>query len=156
MRLICDAMLGKLSKYLRILGLNTAHIRLLTELDKYRGEDGPSVFFTRRKTQMMPYKNTLYIKSDNVFDQLKEISGFIKPYVSMETLMSRCLSCNAMLVSVEKGEIEPFVPEYIFHRYAAFKTCPACRKVYWEGSHVEHMKECVKELIGTAGEEHGR
>ncbi len=29
-----------------------------------------------------------------------------------------------------------------------FKTCPSCRKVYWEGSHADEMQLWIREVMG--------
>lgn len=148
MRFICDAMLGKLVKYLRILGLDTIYITALTELNSFKSVDEPPYFFTKRKMQNASYKESIYIQSDNVMDQLKEIKGIIKPYINPETFMNRCIRCNTLLSDAKKNDIEMLVPEFVYHRYNHFKTCRSCKKIYWEGSHVEHMRGLVKEIIG--------
>lgn len=148
MRFICDAMLGKLVKYLRILGLDTIYATSLAQLANYKSEDEPPYFFTKRKAQKIAYNNCIYVKSDNAIDQLTEIKNIIKPHIDTKTLMNRCITCNALLSDVEKADIERLVPEFIFHRYDSFRTCQSCKKIYWEGSHVEHMRGLVKEIIG--------
>ena len=148
MRFICDAMLGKLVKYLRILGLDTIYITALTELNSFKSVDEPPYFFTKRKMQKASYKESIYIQSDNVMDQLNEIKGIIKPYINPETFMNRCIRCNTLLSDAKKNDIEMLVPEFAYHRYNHFKTCQSCKKIYWEGSHVEHMRGWVKEIIG--------
>jgi hypothetical protein len=82
-----------------------------------------------------------------VFNQLSEIRNIIKPYIDASAFLKRCIQCNIMLHDAEKDDIEGLVPEFIFHRYSIFKICPICRKVYWKGSHAEHMEKWVKEII---------
>jgi uncharacterized protein len=144
---LCDVMLGKLAKYLRILGLNTIYITSAAELDGYKDEYNSPLFFTKRKVQKISYSRCIYIESNDVLDQLTEIKAVIKPYIDTKTLMKRCIRCNTLLEDAKKNDIEGLVPEFIFHTYSIFKTCPHCRKVYWEGSHVEHMVKWVQEII---------
>jgi uncharacterized protein len=142
---ICDSMLGKLLRYLRILGFNTILITSMAELDSYK--NNPTIYFTKNRKQKAPCSNCIYIKSTDVFSQLAEIKDIIKLHIDAETLMKRCIKCNILLNHADKNDIEGFVPEFIFHKYSIFKTCPLCKKVYWEGSHVEHMGKWVKEII---------
>jgi len=144
---ICDVMLGKLSKYLRILGFDTIHITSMAELYRYKKEYSPPIFFTKRRRQKISYSNCTFIESNDVFGQLLEIRDIIKPYIDGKTLMKRCIQCNILLNNTEKDDIEGLVPEFIFHAYSVFRTCPICRKVYWKGSHAEHMEKWIKEII---------
>lgn len=137
-------MLGKLVKYLRILGLDAIYFRpSKKELEGVFEE--PYYFFTRRKKS--PYRNAIYIKADHVQDQLKEIKHIIKQYIDPSRIFSRCIECNKELEKIEKEKVEPFVPEYVFRTQEEFRICPVCKKIYWSGSHVENMSKWIKKLI---------
>lgn len=144
MKFICDSMLGKLAKYLRILGLDAVYFRPSKKAEETVFEE-PYYFFTRRKKS--PYKNSVFIKTDHVQDQLKEIKKIIKPYIDLSLIMSRCIRCNRELEKIEKEKVEPFVPEYVFNTQEEFRICPQCKKIYWSGSHVENMSRWIKELL---------
>jgi len=144
MKFICDSMLGRLAKYLRILGLNAIYFRP-SKKGAERVFEEPYIFFTRRKKS--PYSNSVYIRSDHVQDQLKEVKSIIRPYIDPSLIMTRCLKCNRELEKIEKEKVEPFVPEYVFHTQEEFRICPQCKKVYWSGSHVENMSKWIKELL---------
>ena len=79
-----------------------------------------------------------YIKAINPEDQLKEVLKFFNlgpPF----RLLSRCLNCNFELQPIEKEKIlsrlEPKTKKY----FDKFYYCPNCDKIYWAGSHKEHM-----------------
>ncbi len=146
MRFMCDAMLGKLARYLRALGLDAVYVRSASDMARYGMNGEASYFLTKRKFLGLSQGNLVYIKADNVIDQLKQIRTLILPYTSEKALMSRCTRCNTLLMDVGKDEVEGLIPEFVFHRYDSFKTCPSCKKIYWEGSHVEHMTEWIREL----------
>lgn len=141
---ICDTMLGKLAKYLRIIGLDTVYIKSIKELAEFKNKYDSPVLFTRRKTQKLLYSNSLYIESDNISDQIQQIKDIIKPYIEKKTIMKRCVRCNTLLRDVDKDDIETFVPEFIFHKYDNFKACPLCMKIFWRGSHAENMEKWIK------------
>jgi hypothetical protein len=146
MRFVCDTMLGRLAKYLRILGLDAAYIRNIAELQQYRSLPVPPYFLTKRLSGTV-YEKTLLIKSEKVREQLKEIAPMIRPYITLTKIMGRCINCNVELIDVRKEDIEQFVPEFIFHEYGSFKMCPICKKVYWEGSHAAHMGKLVDTVM---------
>ncbi len=145
MRFVCDVMLGKLAKYLRILGFDALYLRNLNLLDHYEGEDDPRYFLTRRRKALV-YKRTIYLKGERVREQLKELRELIKLYVDPNKFLARCINCNLPLVGVEKETIEHRVPEFVFHTYNAFKICPNCQRVYWAGTHTERMAELIGEV----------
>jgi uncharacterized protein with PIN domain len=150
MKFICDAMLGKLAKNLRILGLDAEYIKNTSSLQHYQGHTDPPYFLTRTSGKMhytMHYKRIIFIKSDSVKDQLREIKEIILPYIDQRKVMNRCIECNAELVEVEKINVEQKVPEFVYHQYGQFRECPKCEKVYWEGSHTAGMVQLVREMI---------
>jgi uncharacterized protein len=147
MRFVCDVMLGKLAKYMRIFGMDTVYARTGAEFEQNMAPDqgvGPYLF--TRRLRVRPCDRIVLIRSDRPKDQLREVWHIISPYVDTGNVMSRCIGCNAALVDVSRADIEQYVPEYIFHRYKSFKQCPACRKVYWEGSHALHMSQFIEEV----------
>jgi hypothetical protein len=142
MRFICDSTLGKLTKYLRILGFDTVSINDLDMLKEYKNLADPPLLFTKR-TKTKSYGPTIFIQTNRVQEQIKEIENTIKPYIDEKTFMTRCIECNALLELATKENIEARVPEYIYHHHEEFKMCPSCKKVYWEGTHMEHMKKWI-------------
>lgn len=143
MRFICDTMLGKLAKRLRILGLDTAYVRSDSDLASFKPNGEMPYFFTKRKVQRTLYGNAVYIESDFVTGQLGEIKKIILPYVSQVSVMKRCIVCNVLLINMNRDDVEGLVPEFVFHKYSLFRTCPSCKKIYWEGSHVKRMQEWI-------------
>ena len=139
MRFLCDIMLGKLVRYLRMLGLDAPYIRNAGQLKHYSDESSKTIFLTRRTLKDTSFDKCIIIKSVLVDEQLEEIKDILRPLIKSDSIMSRCIGCNTPLVNADKYEIERFVPEYVFHRYNMFSACPVCKKVYWRGSHAEHM-----------------
>ncbi|HBA53907.1 Mut7-C RNAse domain-containing protein [Syntrophorhabdus aromaticivorans] len=146
MKFICDAMLGKLAKYLRILGLDAEYANNPLVLDHYKGEPEPPYFLTKR-LKGITYPKVVLIRSDKPRDQLLEVKEIIRPYINREKIMNRCIECNVELADVDKYDIEQRVPEFVFHQYSRFRMCPQCRKVYWEGSHAVRMGDLIKEIM---------
>jgi hypothetical protein len=139
MRFICDITLGRLTKYLRMFGFDTASIKKLGALETYRNMADPPLLFTKR-TKPIPYQPVIFITSNDIVAQLEEAGHIIKPAVDRNSFMTRCIKCNTLLKVVTKEDIEGLVPEYIYHNHKQFKTCPSCKKVYWEGTHTERMR----------------
>ena len=153
MKFLADHMLGKLAKELRMLGYDTLY---------YRGENGyPLIKLAReegrviltRNSKLLPKRSEdhiIRITEDKPSLQLKELIR--KGYVSLneEKLYSRCLLCNAPLDKISRDEAEGKVPDFIFYQHKEFSRCPRCLRIYWAGSHLDHMEEKVKELFRSS------
>lgn len=145
---VCDAMLGKLARYLRMLGLDAPYAR--------RGEDRLSLpegraqmLFLTKSAAKAGRPGTILVHSNDPKEQLLEIKGHIEPYIAADSAMTRCIECNVPLARARKDDIEPFVPEYVYHHNDEFRTCPSCHKVYWEGSHAHEMKVWMEDFYGS-------
>lgn len=146
MKFICDAMLGKLAKYLRILGFDAIYSKNANILEVYQSSQDPPYFLTRR-AKAFAYRRVILIKSDRVRDQISEIRDLIRPSIDPVKIMNRCIVCNAELADVDKINVEQKVPEFVYHQYRQFRECPKCGKVYWEGSHASGMARLVEEIM---------
>jgi uncharacterized protein with PIN domain len=146
---IADKTLGKLAKWLRILGYDTVYWLSddLTGLLSRALEEGRSLI--TKDTKLYQRKGTvraLLIREDNPFLQIQEVVRHFQLPLNKKMLFSRCLTCNAILEEVVPEEVKEEVPDYIYHTHQAFSRCPSCRKVYWAGSHYGHMAKVVERL----------
>jgi hypothetical protein len=86
-----------------------------------------------------------FVRGKNPQEQLREVIQFfnIRP---LENAMQRCLVCNGRLEAVAKEDILHLIEPKTVHFYNEFSQCVQCRKVYWEGSHFDKMKQSLEEL----------
>ncbi|HOC46528.1 MAG: Mut7-C RNAse domain-containing protein [Syntrophorhabdaceae bacterium] len=143
---ICDAMLGKLARYLRMLGLDAPYIRQGETVLSSPKEPAHTLVFTK-STAKAGRPGTILVHNNDPQEQVLEVKKYIEPYVDPDAFMTRCMECNVQLIEVRKEDIESFVPEYIYHHHDEFRTCPSCHKVYWEGSHADEMHLWLKEFL---------
>jgi uncharacterized protein with PIN domain len=149
MTFIVDTTLGKLAKWLRILGYDTVYWRaddFEGILRRAREEDRTLV---TKDTKLFKAKGTveaLLIREDNPFRQLQEAVRHFRLIVDKGMLFSRCLACNAPLEAIDTEEAKGKVPDHIYHTHQEFSRCPICRKVYWAGTHYGQMARVVERL----------
>ena len=146
---IVDKTLGKLVKWLRILGYDTVYWRSddLRGLLRRAQEEGRALI--TKDTKLFQGKGSLkalLIREDNPFLQLQEVVHLFELPVTEDMLFSRCLTCNTPLEDVAPEEVKGVVPDYIYHTLQEFSRCPFCRKVYWAGTHYGHMARVVERL----------
>jgi uncharacterized protein with PIN domain len=149
MRFLADAMVGRLAKWLRALGYDTLYHRdgddealLATAAAEGR------VLLTRdtRLPRASLPAGSLLIRSDRVEDQIREV---LQAYdLRPAAPGTRCLRCNTPLAPLPREAAAGRVPDFVLTRHATFRTCPACRRVYWPGTHRTRMAEVLARLCG--------
>jgi uncharacterized protein with PIN domain len=152
-RFIADCMLGKLSRWLRICGFDTLYYRQIHDPDLLeRAEKENRILLTRdhalHKLSQHRHVKAILIAHDYYEDQLKQV--FQELNIQAHPLpLGRCLVCNAVLQKItDKAQIEHRVPDYVFDTEQEFYACPACRKVYWRGTHWVEMRRSLERLLG--------
>jgi uncharacterized protein with PIN domain len=149
---IADAMLGRLSRKLRMLGYDTLYFRKIDEntLLKRAFEEGRQIL--TRKIHLINRKesrcNTFFIKDNDPSKQLMEVLEYYKLTINPLTIGTRCLRCNKKLKSIPLDQVASQVPDYVISTQKHFSTCPRCNKIYWKGTHYENMVKTVKRLKG--------
>ncbi|MEW6075065.1 MAG: Mut7-C RNAse domain-containing protein [Candidatus Omnitrophota bacterium] len=147
-RFILTRELGRLSRWLRILGfdaeynVNDTPGRLIIEALKSR-----RIILTRR--HKMPQSRGVRIATINEEElqgQLIEVVRLFGLRLDAEKMFSRCVICNVALVAAEKEKVKDRVPQQVWLTQKQFVTCPVCRRIYWRGSHWGNAAEVLKGL----------
>lgn len=151
MRFIADAMLGRLARWLRILGFDTLYYpditdRVLLKLARQEGR-----FILTRDTHFLrkDVGDCLLVTSDGLEEQVSEVMKALGLGLPGG---SRCANCNGELREVlDKQEIADAVPEYVYLNFNHFQRCLQCGNVYWEGSQFRRIKQRVADLSAGGG-----
>jgi len=142
MNFLCDAMLGKLCRQLRILGLD-AHYCRSAGPDKLvsSAAAGGRTLLTRRSSfrRNPPEVPYLLIDSNDPVEQLAQVVHYFRIRPSFLNPFSRCIVCNRTLEQADHDSVEGRVPDYVFNTVEAFSRCPDCGRIYWKGTHYSNM-----------------
>lgn len=146
---ILDAHLGKLAKYLRMLGFDTL----------YRNDFGDEeiIEIAARENRIILSRDKLLLGSDRItrgyyvratekHAQLKEVVSKFDLYSQFRSF-TRCMTCNTALIPKNKEEVLDKVDADTARIFNEFFWCPACEKVYWRGSHFERMEKLILSLV---------
>jgi hypothetical protein len=143
-KFICNGMLGKLCKLLRICGVDTLYsnkgIKVLIEAKREK-----RIILTKN-TKLKGRNNVFFIDEDNPSIQLRSI---IEKYNLRDELkfFSRCLVCNELLMPIDKELIRDRIPYYTYKNFNEFAECPNCQRVYWKGSHYKGMMSEIRNVL---------
>jgi uncharacterized protein with PIN domain len=152
-KFVCDVHLGKLARYLRMLGFDVIYKNNLVDdeivaisLNEKRAILTRNPGLLKRSEVSHGY----FLRSSNVENQVAEIvHRFHLQKLSKE--FSRCLDCNSELLKISKAKIVNELPAKVAASQEEFSKCPACAKIYWKGSHYQRMSMVIK-MITSGGD----
>ena len=140
-RFIADVMVGRLARWLRILGFDVLYSNRYTDDEIIQTATAEHRTVLTRDTGMrsrIPADSLIFIKHDDLDPQIAQVLQTIGPR-KFQTF-SRCLECNCLLNPVDKEEVFERIPPYVYLTQDRFAQCPACHRVYWHGTHADEMK----------------
>lgn len=148
-KMIADAMLGGLARWLRVLGLDTVHDPSLDDpelVDRAVAEERVILTRDRRLVLRKRAWNHLLVRSEVVDEQVKQVLGDLRIEPSSEDLFSRCLRCNQELRVVPAEEAAREVPPYVARTQTRFRRCPSCGRIYWRATHAWRMRRRLRKM----------
>jgi uncharacterized protein with PIN domain len=129
-------MLGKLARYLRILGYDT----IFTQEDDLRilnfFKSSKCVLLTRDKFLCKRAGDRcFFVKSDKLGEQLLQLALEVGICLKLPKRPLRCTLCNSPLMRAR----------YLKDRGEVWK-CPKCGQHYWKGSHIRNIEKLLERL----------
>ena len=137
MKFAADATLGRLSKWLRIMG----HDCIYPAVVEKQIFDGERMLLTRNAS--VKGTGIVFIGCDNIKDQIAFLNSLL-PIMENVQPFSRCVVCNTALKSLKKEEVLGDVPDHVHRTHDNFKFCSNCKRVFWPGTHKEKMERQIK------------
>ncbi|WP_393971145.1 hypothetical protein OXIME_001401 [Oxyplasma meridianum] len=149
---LADAMLGKLSRWIRICGFDTCYTDstmrdsdILVKITK-----SGRILITRDRELSLRSDHSLLIKSHRSDEQLLE---FLRKYPPQPSkFFTRCTVCNGILDPVDPPYCGLTVPKSVAHRGLKVNVCRNCHKIYWNGTHrksIEIKLRSIMEIISN-------
>lgn len=145
-RFVADVMLGRLARWLRALGYDTLY--------DSKWDDAPLAELARMERRILLTRDVeltrrrgvqyVLIQDDRVFRQLTQLVHELN--LNAAEAFTRCIECNAELEVVETKDVAEKLPPYVLATQTRFKQCPQCEKIYWRGTHWNHMQAILSEM----------
>jgi len=150
LKFIVDNNVGKLAKWLRIMGYDTLFFNGSNDSRMVAMALAEERVILTRDTQIMKRRvvtsgrlKAILIQNDEPEQQMHQVIDSLhldwrsKPFTI-------CLECNQPLIEKSKQQVKDLVPPYVFQTQNQYMECPKCHRIYWRGTHWQAMTEKMK------------
>ena len=152
-KFIVDHNVGKLAKWLRIMGYDTLFFNGRNDANMIAIALAEGRAILTRDTQIMKRRvvtsgqlKAILIKSDEPEQQMQQVIATLnldcqcKPFTI-------CLECNEPLLERTKQQVKDLVLPYVFQTQSQYMECPACHRIYWRGTHWQAMTKKLEQYM---------
>lgn len=143
---LADAMLGRLARWLRVIGTDTLQLPLETPdsvlVDRAREEDRVLLTRDRHLIRELRPERVCGVQSEIPLEQLAAVVREFDLRRPAE-LMTRCMICNSPLLELGPDAARDALPPSARDLPGPVRQCPTCNRVYWRGSHVRRMEAAL-------------
>jgi uncharacterized protein with PIN domain len=150
MRFLLTKELGRLAKWLRILGYDAAYYNQTNagSLLIQALRDDRIILTRNHHLPQCPGTRITIIKAETVKEQVSQVLEAFQLKLDSAAMFSRCIICNEELTDIDKENLKEKVPAYVFETQKNFTACPKCSRIYWQGTHWGNVENTLKEVIG--------
>jgi uncharacterized protein len=144
---VIDSMLGKLAKWLRIMGFDARceQLKDQEQIDAFRRQ---GTFLITRNRKWSGQSRVFCLTANDPTEQLREVV-LQAPIAPQEIrLLQRCIRCNDKLRGIAREDALGRVPDYVFETQTSFHQCPDCQRVYWPGTHPKRVVQRLQRQLG--------
>jgi uncharacterized protein with PIN domain len=146
MKFVLTEELGRLSKWLRILGFDATIEKDRRAIAIESLKSGRIILTRDSKMSRFTGTRMVKIQSDFVEEQIEQVIKELGIKIDRGSLFTLCVDCNKPLKAAAKESVKGEVPAYVFQTQESFKRCPKCSKVYWQGTHWELVNKFLERV----------
>jgi uncharacterized protein with PIN domain len=150
LRFIADGMLGKLARWLRMLGHDVQYYRdsedkkllEMAQSEKRVLLTSDLELYHRAKTHGA---KAVFVEAGDGAAKLADLANLFGFRLEIDLSISRCPKCNEMIRAVSKEMVINQIPELTSRYYDEFWKCLGCGQVYWRGAHWKKIEKTLEE-----------
>lgn len=150
-RFVLDTHLGKLARYLRLLGFDTLYYNAWRddELAEIAAAGDKRILLTRDHGLLKRKQVThgYFVRNDQPALQVREVLARFHLHQAVKSF-TRCTQCNGLIQPVAKEQVMERLPGGVTKVFDQFSICDTCQRIYWQGSHYDHMQQIIDDLLG--------
>jgi uncharacterized protein with PIN domain len=148
-RFILDGHLGKLARYLRMLGFDARWRGDASGEEIVRAAAAEHRIVLSRASGLLKRRAVSHGYRVRDLDPRRQLAEVVRRLDLLRSVVpfQRCLCCNELLGTVRREDVLEVLPPDVRERQDVFRRCPSCGRVYWEGSHHRRMRHLVSSLL---------
>ena len=148
MKFLADGMLGKLTRWLRMLGQDVEYStqlgdRELLAMAKTENRVLLTKDFELYQRAIARGIDAFYIEGKTEAERLAELAKRYGLPLEVNMEESHCPRCNTKLNAATKDEVKNDVEKNTYLYYDRFWKCPNCGHVYWQGAHWKQINNTL-------------
>ena len=150
MKFLADSMLGKLARWLRMLGndviynvqLNDNQLLELAKKEKRILLTKDLELYQRAASRNI---DAFYVEGKTESFRLAEIAKRYDLTLDIDMEKSHCPVCNTAITPASKEQLLGELQKNTYAFYSEFWKCPNCGKIYWQGAHWKQITGTLEE-----------
>jgi uncharacterized protein with PIN domain len=149
LKFVADSMLGKLTRWLRMLGHNVLYAADLNDKTLIKIAATQKRILLTRDVELHQHATgqhveVFLVQGESEIERLAALSKRFNLKLELDPNVSRCPKCNSKIKRSKKNEIADRIPAATRRFYEEFWECPKCRKIYWQGAHWKGIGETLE------------
>jgi len=151
-KFLADGMLGKLTRWLRMLGHDVLYStelgdNELLELVKAENRSLLTKDLELYRRAIGRGLDAFYVESKTESNLLAEVAKRYALTLEIKMDKSFCPICNTLIKPASKEELKSQLELNTYQYYEQFWQCPNCGQIYWQGAHWKQITATLTEAL---------
>jgi uncharacterized protein with PIN domain len=155
-KFIADGMLGKLTRWLRMLGQDVTYSNQFEDAELIAMAENEHRVLLTRDSEL--YQRAIgkgieafYVEGLTEADKIAALAERFAFPLAIDLTRSRCPKCNAKIRLTPKEKLAGKVEKNTFIYYDEFWKCSKCGNIYWQGAHWDGIRATLEEAKKIKG-----
>ncbi len=144
LRFVADNHLGRLARFLRLLGLDTLHDQSWNDPDLVEISTRQRRILLTRDVDLLKHGSLTHGYFVRAGDPREQVTEVARRFQLEPTPFTRCMVCNGELAPVGKEEIADRLPPATRDHIDEYRMCSDCEKLYWRGAHHADLSRVIE------------
>jgi uncharacterized protein with PIN domain len=149
LKFITDGMLGKLTRWLRMLGQNVEYSKSLGDKQLIEiAKKQRRVLLTRDlrlyQQAVTHGVSAFLVEGATKAEKLANLAKRFDLTLEVDVTVSRCPKCNTRIKPVSKDKVVNKILQKTSSYYNEFWICPNCEQIYWQGAHWKRIDKTLR------------